>query len=869
MRKLLALPIAFMIAAITIAIIAVMPVVATPPSAGVSDTLQQSETKSYTLAEKAYEITLDFVGQSSAKFTVNKEVTSTLLVDDTYTLVDGAIIQLTKISWHDLTAQVNTADFSLVVPKGGSCGNYGDVDGNGFVAESDVNLLNSYLVGNVQLAEWQKKRAEVNGDNKLDIGDSLLIAQYVAGVKSTFPVCSTNSGGGGGGVIVVPTPTPTPVPPEPGLPVVFAKLDERFTLQEGQKATVTDYKGMSIKLSDIETKFCAAVVGQECPGPEATVVVSVSEPVFRTQGQEQTEQAAVAVGGGGGAAVTASSASSAASASGSKRELRPSPSEPVMPIVGKLMKLSEGESETVFDATITALKVSSVKATFVVTKKLYASDIVDIGIAPRAVNVNQGETARYTITVQDKHTVPVCPPGAACLPGVRAYEYKIQVIGLPFETTYEKNFVVEAGTKKDFVLSVDTSRTLGQPLPPPGPQPAQEVDTAVAGAGKATVTTGVSLPVAGRASAPSADVVRKCLNTGDNYEMCVVKEGKSVSATTTATIAATAVAKAKASEPSLGIPEKPVPRLSTYGFAVRVVGQQEGAVDVAYATLNIVPKEPTEPPTVPGRLPPCGSYGDVDQDGYVSMKDANLISNYTVGNIQLTESQKKNAEVTADGIVDIGDALLIAQYANGLRSTFTVCDTSEIIVVPPPIEVQPVEKVSISLERGWNLVSLPGKVVTFLPSDCTKSRKLLGFIYIQNDDGTGGKYVSLQEARRQLGSGFSEYLSKHAFWVYSYNGCTFQANVKPYTGFGELSLQPGWNLIPIAQDMVGRNLNELNVNCDFTRLFTWDSGQQSWNRLTQDYMFSQTDVNSGFVAKTENYCELGGELTISPPDLPD
>ena len=49
----------------------------------VSDILEEGASKTYTLGGNDYDITLDYVGTSEAKFTVNSEVTDSLAEGDT------------------------------------------------------------------------------------------------------------------------------------------------------------------------------------------------------------------------------------------------------------------------------------------------------------------------------------------------------------------------------------------------------------------------------------------------------------------------------------------------------------------------------------------------------------------------------------------------------------------------------------------------------------------------------------------------------------------------------------------------------------------------------------------------------------------
>ena len=82
-------------------------------------------------------------------------------------------------------------------------------------------------------------------------------------------------------------------------------------------------------------------------------------------------------------------------------------------------------------------------------------------------------------------------------------------------------------------------------------------------------------------------------------------------------------------------------------------------------------------PPVGLRPPPCGNYGDVDNDGYVTDTDADWIMEYVVELREFTADQKIRADVGGDGVVDINDARAIGRYAGGIIDTFPVCE-------PPP-----------------------------------------------------------------------------------------------------------------------------------------------------------------------------------------
>ena len=72
--------------------------------------------------------------------------------------------------------------------------------------------------------------------------------------------------------------------------------------------------------------------------------------------------------------------------------------------------------------------------------------------------------------------------------------------------------------------------------------------------------------------------------------------------------------------------------------------------------------------------PPCKNYGDLDDDGFVSMLDVYLLGKHFQGLIPLTEERKRRADVNADGVVDEKDVELIEQFVKGEIDTFPVCE---------------------------------------------------------------------------------------------------------------------------------------------------------------------------------------------------
>jgi hypothetical protein len=70
---------------------------------------------------------------------------------------------------------------------------------------------------------------------------------------------------------------------------------------------------------------------------------------------------------------------------------------------------------------------------------------------------------------------------------------------------------------------------------------------------------------------------------------------------------------------------------------------------------------------MPYRPPPCGSYGDVDGDGYVTDKDVEQLST------EMENTPLDRADVDGNGRIDAQDIALIIMYCNKQTDTFLAC----------------------------------------------------------------------------------------------------------------------------------------------------------------------------------------------------
>ncbi|MBD3387978.1 MAG: hypothetical protein GF416_02920 [Candidatus Altiarchaeales archaeon] len=161
------------------------------------------------------------------------------------------------------------------------------------------------------------------------------------------------------------------------------------------------------------------------------------------------------------------------------------------------------------------------------------------------------------------------------------------------------------------------------------------------------------------------------------------------------------------------------------------------------------------------------------------------------------------------------------------------------------VKVMP-DTVRIRLFEGWNLVALPGGG-TLEKGSCDS---IVGFVMVD------GEYHTLQEASGMLGGDLMAYLSIHAFWVHTGEYCRLQFKASSHTSPDGLSLDAGWNLVPVARDMVGKSMSGLSGDCVFTEYYLWDAAGQEWEGKDSSYKFTESERYGGVLLKAEGRCDL-------------
>ena len=81
------------------------------------DTLLEGETKSYTVKDKVYDVSVTFIDSDEAKFTVNGEATNKLKVGETYVLADKSEVGVSEILYQDYAGGIHSATFFVGAQK--------------------------------------------------------------------------------------------------------------------------------------------------------------------------------------------------------------------------------------------------------------------------------------------------------------------------------------------------------------------------------------------------------------------------------------------------------------------------------------------------------------------------------------------------------------------------------------------------------------------------------------------------------------------------------------------------------------------------------------------------------------------------------
>jgi hypothetical protein len=532
-------------------------------------------------------------------------------------------------------------------------------------------------------------------------------------------------------------------------------LDQIFTLQTGQSATVNDYKNLRIKLTSVNSNTATFAL-ENIPTKNGKIILHRNHLNCKDDSAVKTAPNGglnqifeVGYGTGYWNFECKNRKQEQCYDDGSFDTYYDEWCEyPVVdqPVTSKTFTVKIGESTSVDGVMLKLLNtnVDSNEAKLVISKN-EIKDSVDIGIEPRSATVYAGDVAEYTLVITDNHLAS------------GTYTYKLSAFGLPYRSNLPESIVLSSKETRKITFEVYTNDSITYITPLP--ITTEQVSITVNKAGNYNQGHGGNNGVQDNNDRIVFDNIGQaqeyCLNNAEDtkeYNQCIKK-----------IVVKTASKQTQGSDTNLNSP---------YRFAIRAYSTDTS--DVAYASLYV----------------------------------------------------QKNIEN------------------------------------PPEF---PTDTVTVKLDKGWNLVSLGGnKVVKFQNNQCG-SQKLISFVYMQNDQ----KYVSLVKAMNLLGNDFTDFISRHAFWVYSYKDCSLEVQVEKDVSYRDLSMDNKWNLLPITQDMIGKSFDTLDHNCNIQKIYMWNSDSQQWKAISESYIFQQSDQYSGMIVKTDNYCQMGNTRIDNPPEFPN
>jgi hypothetical protein len=257
---------------------------------------------------------------------------------------------------------------------------------------------------------------------------------------------------------------------------------------------------------------------------------------------------------------------------------------------------------------------------------------------------------------------------------------------------------------------------------------------------------------------------------------------------------------------------------------------------------------------------------DADSEGYqkaARTRASNVTRKMANATMNITPEEARERVELYPSVTASGRAYKFRVVVTGSDgSEATAYAVLNVLYSPPP---PPRNETGISLQKGWNLVSLPGEG-ELSAGTCSGMDDLYAFVYISGL----GEYMTLQEASDYMGEKeLKEYLKLNSFWAYSYRDCRMKFALEEPTSFNELELEGGWNFVPVTEDMEGNSLSDIGGNCAFERSYYWDADKQDWKTLDEGRELEEEQLYHGLVAKVENTCEFGWGAIVAPPSLPE
>lgn len=199
-------------------------------------------------------------------------------------------------------------------------------------------------------------------------------------------------------------------------------------------------------------------------------------------------------------------------------------------------------------------------------------------------------------------------------------------------------------------------------------------------------------------------------------------------------------------------------------------------------------------------------------------------------------------------------------------------------------------RTNITLEKGWNLVSiyaLGNQVFEEQTSEMYKNElkeKGIKSVFIYNR--IANKYiqvypnrdnVKMKELENQIGSERNDYQIQEfaafvssSMWVYSNK----RQRIEYSTWDGPaplqlINLKSGWNILSITPQMISKNLNEIKGNCSFNKVYFWNAPAKKWFEFSLSEKIDREYLGYGLVIKSSFSCNLVDKNAPIKPSFPN
>ncbi|MFA5929713.1 MAG: PKD domain-containing protein [Candidatus Micrarchaeia archaeon] len=185
------------------------------------------------------------------------------------------------------------------------------------------------------------------------------------------------------------------------------------------------------------------------------------------------------------------------------------------------------------------------------------------------------------------------------------------------------------------------------------------------------------------------------------------------------------------------------------------------------------------------------------------------------------------------------------------RVVFTVTDdkgaqAQSTVTVAVLSGITPASRISIKLERGWNMVSVPTSYEV-TPDEIAKKCDISTTVWAYNPQ--TGQYTTATTLRYGM----------IGFWIRANSACTYELDA-PYYSLPTYPMKAGWNMI--GSPLISTAISSFAGDCRIT------SGPWNYSPSAEQYAYSSTlEPAKGYWVKVASDCTLKSASDV-PPSAP-